>query len=249
MKMQCCEHIEYRERPVGKNKTFVNSCELQILPPNLLPVHFTCWSSIPSFFFLNKILTEPNPPTTPTLVSKTQTTISVEWGSATGFFDGYQVYFFTGSQPEELFENKTSVHIQSTIDELLPATEYTVRIYSVVGDSKRSDPAMADFRTGDGVLVFTKLDDRSVRVQWPSYTPGNDFNHYEVVYTPQEGSQQAIVGKSAQLVNLTPGRSYIVSLYAVSNSGGRQRVSTAGYTLRKFAVISLYFLFVTTGDD
>ena len=74
--------------------------------------------------------------------------ISVEWGSATGFFDGYQVYFFTGTEPEELFENKTRMESRSTIDELLPATDYTIRVYSVVGDGVRSEPAMADFRTG-----------------------------------------------------------------------------------------------------
>ncbi|XP_074507353.1 tenascin-R isoform X2 [Sebastes fasciatus] len=175
--------------------------------------------------------TEIDAPKNLRLVSKTSTTLELEWDNSEAEAEGYQVVYSTlaGDQYDKVIVPRNEgATTKTTLTDLLPGTEYGIGISAMKG-SNQSTPATMNARTGLDVpmdLTVTASTDNTITLVWGVVQ--GPIDHYKVTYTSSSGvSTELTVPKevtSTTLVDLEPGTEYTITVAA---RRGRQQSTAA----------------------
>ncbi|XP_049453808.1 tenascin-R isoform X6 [Epinephelus fuscoguttatus] len=165
------------------------------------------------------------------LLSKTSTTLELEWDNSEAEVDGYQVVYSTlaGDQYDKVIVPRNEgATTKTSLTDLLPGTEYGIGISAMKG-SNQSTPATMNARTGLDVpmdLTVTASTDNTITLVWGVVQ--GPIDHYKVTYTSSSGiSTELTVPKdvtTTTLVDLEPGTEYTITVAA---RRGRQQSSAA----------------------
>ncbi|XP_010792748.1 tenascin-R [Notothenia coriiceps] len=175
--------------------------------------------------------TEIDAPKNLRLVSKTSTSLELEWDNSEAEMEGYQVVYSTlaGDQYDKVIVPRNEgATTKTTLTDLLPGTEYGIGI-SAMKDSNQSTPATMNARTGLDVpmdLTVTASTDNTITLVWGLVQ--GPIDHYKVTFTSSSGaSTELTVPKdvtTTTLTDLEPGTEYSITVAA---RRGRQQSTAA----------------------
>ncbi|XP_068195951.1 tenascin-R isoform X2 [Antennarius striatus] len=175
--------------------------------------------------------TEIDAPKNLRLVSKTSTTLELEWDNSEAEVEGYQVVYSTlaGDQYDKVIVPRNEgATTKTTLTDLLPGTEYGIGISAIKGINQ-STPATINARTGLDVpmdLTVTASTDNTITMVWRLVQ--GPIDHYMVTYTSSSGiSSELTIPKdvtTTTLTDLEPGTEYTITVAA---RRGRQQSNTA----------------------
>nr|XP_046264235.1 tenascin-R isoform X3 [Scatophagus argus] len=165
------------------------------------------------------------------LVSKTSTTLELEWDNSEAEVEGYQVVYSTlaGDQYDKVIVPRNEgATTKTTLTDLLPGTEYGIGISAMKG-SNQSTPATMNARTDLDVpmdLTVTASTDNTITLVWGVVQ--GPIDHYKVTYTSASGvTTELTVPKdvtTTTLTDLEPGTEYTITVAA---RRGRQQSNAA----------------------
>ncbi|XP_029309174.1 tenascin-R isoform X2 [Cottoperca gobio] len=165
------------------------------------------------------------------LVSKTSTTLELEWDNSEAETEGYQVVYSTlaGDQYDKVIVPRNQgATTKTSLTDLQPGTEYGIGISAMKG-SNQSTPATMNARTGLDVpmdLTVTASTDNTITLMWAVVQ--GPIDHYKVTYTSSSGvSTELTVPKdvtTTTLIDLEPGTEYTITVAA---RRGRQQSTAA----------------------
>ncbi|XP_034090402.1 tenascin-R isoform X4 [Gymnodraco acuticeps] len=165
------------------------------------------------------------------LVSKTSTSLELEWDNSEAETEGYQVVYSTlaGDQYDKVIVPRNEgATTKTTLTDLLPGTEYGIGI-SAMKDNNQSTPATMNARTGLDVpmdLTVTASTDNTITLEWGLVQ--GPIDHYKVTFTSSSGaSTELTVPKdvtTTTLTDLEPGTEYSITVAA---RRGRQQSTAA----------------------
>ncbi|XP_056600184.1 tenascin-R [Triplophysa dalaica] len=196
--------------------------------------------------------TEIDAPKNLRVLSKTSTSLELEWDNSEADVESYRVVFSTlaGDQYDKLIVPRNDgATTKTTLTDLLPGTEYGIGISAVLG-ANQSTPATMNARTGLDIpldLTVTASTDNTITLMWG--TVQGPIDHYRVTYTSSAGvTTELTVPKditSTTLTGLEPGTEYTITVAA---QRGRQQSTAA--TIDAFTgfrpITQLYFSDVTS---
>ncbi|CAG07653.1 unnamed protein product, partial [Tetraodon nigroviridis] len=175
--------------------------------------------------------TEIDAPKNLWLVSKTSTTLELEWDNSEAEVDGYQVVYSTlaGEQYDKVIVPRNEgATTKTALTDLLPGTEYGIGISAMKG-SNQSTPATMNARTGLDVpmdLTVTASTDNTITLVWGVVQ--GPIDHYRVTCTSSSGvTTELTVPKdvtTTTLAGLDPGTEYTITVAA---RRGRQQSNVA----------------------
>ncbi|XP_034410897.1 tenascin-R [Cyclopterus lumpus] len=175
--------------------------------------------------------TEIDAPKNLRLVSKTSTTLELEWDNSEAEVEGYQVVYSTlaGDQYDKVnVPRNEGATTKTSLTDLLPGTEYGIGISAMKG-SNQSTPATMNARTGLDVpmdLTVTASTDNTITLVWGVVQ--GPIDHYKVIYTSSSGvTAELNVPKdvtTTTLIDLEPGTEYTITVAA---RRGRQQSTAA----------------------
>nr|XP_046264236.1 tenascin-R isoform X4 [Scatophagus argus] len=175
--------------------------------------------------------TEIDAPKNLRLVSKTSTTLELEWDNSEAEVEGYQVVYSTlaGDQYDKVIVPRNEgATTKTTLTDLLPGTEYGIGISAMKG-SNQSTPATMNARTDLDVpmdLTVTASTDNTITLVWGVVQ--GPIDHYKVTYTSASGvTTELTVPKdvtTTTLTDLEPGTEYTITVAA---RRGRQQSNAA----------------------
>ncbi|XP_034090403.1 tenascin-R isoform X5 [Gymnodraco acuticeps] len=175
--------------------------------------------------------TEIDAPKNLRLVSKTSTSLELEWDNSEAETEGYQVVYSTlaGDQYDKVIVPRNEgATTKTTLTDLLPGTEYGIGI-SAMKDNNQSTPATMNARTGLDVpmdLTVTASTDNTITLEWGLVQ--GPIDHYKVTFTSSSGaSTELTVPKdvtTTTLTDLEPGTEYSITVAA---RRGRQQSTAA----------------------
>ncbi|XP_067331188.1 tenascin-R isoform X2 [Channa argus] len=186
------------------------------------------------------------------LVSKTSTTLELEWDNSEAEVDGYQVVYSTlaGDQYDKVIVPRNEgATTKTTLTDLLPGTEYGIGISAIKG-SNQSTPGTMNARTELDVpldLTVTASTDNTITLVWGVVQ--GPIDHYKVTYTSSSGVTTELTVPNnlttTTLTDLEPGTEYTITVAA---RRGRQQSTAA--TIDAFTgirpVTNLYLSEVTS---
>ncbi|XP_051260643.1 tenascin-R isoform X3 [Dicentrarchus labrax] len=165
------------------------------------------------------------------LVSKTSTTLELEWDNSEAEVEGYQVVYSTLAgdlYDKVIVPRNEGATTKTTLTDLLPGTEYGIGISAMKG-SNQSTPATMNARTGLDVpmdLTVTASTDNTITLVWGVVQ--GPIDHYKVTYTSSSGvTTELTVPKdvtTTTLTDLEPGTEYTITVAA---RRGRQQSTAA----------------------
>ncbi|XP_041660176.1 tenascin-R isoform X3 [Cheilinus undulatus] len=175
--------------------------------------------------------TEIDAPKNLRLVTKTSTTLELEWDNSEAEVEGYQVVYSTLAgdlYDKVIVPRNEGPTTKTTLTDLLPGTEYGIGISAIKG-SNQSTPATMNARTGLDVpldLTVTASTDNTITLLWGVVQ--GPIDHYKVTYTSSSGvSTELTVPKDVTTITLTdlePGTEYTITVAA---RRGRQQSTAA----------------------
>ncbi|TKS79860.1 Tenascin-R [Collichthys lucidus] len=175
--------------------------------------------------------TEIDAPKNLWLVSKTSTTLELEWDNSEAEVEDYQVVYSTlaGDQYNKvIILRNEGATTKTTLTDLLPGTEYGIGISAMKGDNQ-STPATMNARTDLDVpmdLTVTASTDNTITLVWGVVQ--GPIDHYKVTYTSSSGyTTELTVPKdvtTTTLTDLEPGTEYTITVAA---RRGRQQSTAA----------------------
>uniref|UniRef100_A0A9J8AB58 Tenascin-R n=1 Tax=Cyprinus carpio carpio TaxID=630221 RepID=A0A9J8AB58_CYPCA len=186
------------------------------------------------------------------VLSKTSTSLELEWDNSEADVEGYRVVYSTlaGDQYDKVIVPlNDGATTKTTLTDLLPGTEYGIGISAVLG-ANQSTPATMNARTGLDVpldLTVTASTDNTITLLWG--TVQGPIDHYRVTYTSSTGvTTELTVPKDVTTTTLTglePGTEYTITVAA---QRGRQKSTAA--TIDAFTgfrpITQLFFSDVTS---
>ncbi|XP_030218884.1 tenascin-R isoform X3 [Gadus morhua] len=165
------------------------------------------------------------------LLSKTSTTLELEWDNSEAEVEGYQVVYSTlaGDQYDQVIVPRNEeATTKTTLTDLMPGTEYGIGISAMQG-ANQSTPATMNARTGLDVpldLTVTASTDNTITLVWGVVS--GPIDHYKVTYTSSSGTTtEKTVPKdvtTTTLTDLEPGTEYTITVAA---RRGRQQSTAA----------------------
>ncbi|XP_032386546.1 tenascin-R isoform X4 [Etheostoma spectabile] len=165
------------------------------------------------------------------LLSKTSTTLELEWENSEAEVEGYQVVYSTlaGDQYDKVIVPRNEgATTKTSLTDLLPGTEYGIGISAMKG-SNQSTPATMNARTGLDVpmdLTVTASTDNTISLVWGVVQ--GPIDHYKITYTSSSGvATELTVPKdvtTTTLMDLEPGTEYTITVAA---RRGRQQSNAA----------------------
>ncbi|XP_049602878.1 tenascin-R isoform X3 [Syngnathus scovelli] len=165
------------------------------------------------------------------LISKTSTSLELEWDNSEAQVEAYQVVYSTlaGDQYEKVIVPRNEgATTKTTLTDLLPGTEYGIGISAMRG-SNQSTSATMNARTGLDVpmdLTVTASTDNTITLMWGVVQGPIDF--YKVTYTSSSGVTTELTvprgETTATLTDLEPGTEYTITVAA---KRGRQQSNVA----------------------
>ncbi|XP_037314098.2 tenascin-R isoform X2 [Pungitius pungitius] len=165
------------------------------------------------------------------LVSKTSTSLEIEWDNSEAEVEGYQVVYSTLAgdlYDKVIVPRNEGTTTKTSLTDLLPATEYGIGISAMKG-SNQSAPATMNARTGLDVpmdLTVMASTDNTITLVWGVVQ--GPIDHYKVTYTSSSGiTAELNVPKdvtTTTLIDLEPGTEYTVTVAA---RRGRQQSTAA----------------------
>ncbi|XP_049602877.1 tenascin-R isoform X2 [Syngnathus scovelli] len=175
--------------------------------------------------------TEIDAPKNLRLISKTSTSLELEWDNSEAQVEAYQVVYSTlaGDQYEKVIVPRNEgATTKTTLTDLLPGTEYGIGISAMRG-SNQSTSATMNARTGLDVpmdLTVTASTDNTITLMWGVVQGPIDF--YKVTYTSSSGVTTELTvprgETTATLTDLEPGTEYTITVAA---KRGRQQSNVA----------------------
>ncbi|CAL8366720.1 unnamed protein product [Boreogadus saida] len=175
--------------------------------------------------------TEIDAPKNLRLLSKTSTTLELEWDNSEAEVEGYQVVYSTlaGDQYDQVIVPRNEeATTKTTLTDLMPGTEYGIGISAMQG-ANQSTPATMNARTGLDVpldLTVTASTDNTITLVWGVVS--GPIDHYKVTYTSSSGTTtEKTVPKdvtTTTLTDLEPGTEYTITVAA---RRGRQQSTAA----------------------
>ncbi|KAL1280535.1 hypothetical protein QQF64_015135 [Cirrhinus molitorella] len=210
------------------------------------------WNGTESGAIFTEFTTEIDAPKNLRVLSKTSTSLELEWDNSEADVEGYRVVYSTlaGDQYDKVIVPRNDgATTKTTLTDLLPGTEYGIGISAVLG-ANQSTPATMNARTGLDVpldLTVTASTDNTITLLWG--TVQGPIDHYRVTYTSSTGvTTELTVPKdvnSTTLTDLEPGTEYTITVAA---QRGRQQSTAA--TIDAFTgfrpITQLFFSDVTS---
>uniref|UniRef100_A0A8C9SEM9 Tenascin R (restrictin, janusin) n=1 Tax=Scleropages formosus TaxID=113540 RepID=A0A8C9SEM9_SCLFO len=165
------------------------------------------------------------------VLSKTSTTLELEWDNSEVEVEGYRVVYSTlaGDQYDKVIVPRNDgPTTRTTLTDLVPGTEYGIGISALLGVNQ-SSPATMNARTGLDIpidLTVMASTDNTISLLWGPVS--GPIDHYRVTYTSSSGvTKEVVVHKeltTATLTDLEPGTEYTITVTA---QRGRQQSSAA----------------------
>ncbi|XP_054482777.1 tenascin-R [Anoplopoma fimbria] len=175
--------------------------------------------------------TEIDAPKNLRLLSKTSTTLELEWDNSEAEVEGYQVVYSTLAgdlYDKVIVPRNEGATTKTSLTDLLPGTEYGIGISAMKG-SNQSTPATMNARTGLDVpmdLTVMASTDNTITLVWGVVQ--GPIDHYKVTYTSSSGvTAELNVPKdvtTTTLIDLEPGTEYTITVAA---RRGRQQSTAA----------------------
>ncbi|XP_058602599.1 tenascin-R isoform X2 [Onychostoma macrolepis] len=189
------------------------------------------WNGTESGAISTEFTTEIDAPKNLRVLSKTSTSLELEWDNSEADVEGYRVVYSTlaGDQYDKVIVPRNDgATTKTTLTDLLPGTEYGIGISAVLG-ANQSTPATMNARTGLDVpldLTVTASTDNTITLLWG--TVQGPIDHYRVTYTSSTGvTTELTVPKDVNTTTLTglePGTEYTITVAA---QRGRQQSTAA----------------------
>ncbi|XP_026061602.1 tenascin-R isoform X2 [Carassius auratus] len=189
------------------------------------------WNGTESGAISTEFTTEIDAPKNLRVLSKTSTSLELEWDNSEADVEGYRVVYSTlaGDQYDKVIVPRNDgATTKTTLSDLLPGTEYGIGISAVLG-ANQSTPATMNARTGLDVpldLTVTASTDNTITLLWGIVQ--GPIDHYKVTYTSSNGvTTEQTVPKDVNTTTLTglePGTEYTITVAA---QRGRQQSTAA----------------------
>uniref|UniRef100_A0A3P8Y457 Tenascin R (restrictin, janusin) n=1 Tax=Esox lucius TaxID=8010 RepID=A0A3P8Y457_ESOLU len=192
--------------------------------------------------------TEIDAPKNLRVLSKSSTTLELEWDNSEAVVEGYQVVYSTLAGDRY---KKVNVRRSDGPTNLLPGTEYGIGISAVLG-TNQSSPATMNARTGlDSPMDLTVMasTDNTITLLWGEVQ--GPIDQYRVTYTSSSGlTKEVTVPKdvtTTTLKDLEPGTEYTITVAA---QRGRQQSTAATIdSFTGFRPVSALYLSDVTWDS
>ncbi|XP_010889627.2 tenascin-R isoform X3 [Esox lucius] len=165
------------------------------------------------------------------VLSKSSTTLELEWDNSEAVVEGYQVVYSTlaGDRYKKVNVRRSDGPTsRAVLTDLLPGTEYGIGISAVLG-TNQSSPATMNARTGlDSPMDLTVMasTDNTITLLWGEVQ--GPIDQYRVTYTSSSGlTKEVTVPKdvtTTTLKDLEPGTEYTITVAA---QRGRQQSTAA----------------------
>uniref|UniRef100_A0AAY5L672 Tenascin R (restrictin, janusin) n=1 Tax=Esox lucius TaxID=8010 RepID=A0AAY5L672_ESOLU len=175
--------------------------------------------------------TEIDAPKNLRVLSKSSTTLELEWDNSEAVVEGYQVVYSTlaGDRYKKVNVRRSDGPTsRAVLTDLLPGTEYGIGISAVLG-TNQSSPATMNARTGlDSPMDLTVMasTDNTITLLWGEVQ--GPIDQYRVTYTSSSGlTKEVTVPKdvtTTTLKDLEPGTEYTITVAA---QRGRQQSTAA----------------------
>ncbi|XP_077580379.1 tenascin-R [Stigmatopora nigra] len=175
--------------------------------------------------------TEIDAPKNLRLLSKTSTTLELEWDNSEAQVEAYQVVYSTlaGDQYEKVIVPRNEgATTKTTLTDLVPGTEYGIGISAMKGENQSTSATM-NARTGLDVpmdLTVTASTDNTITLVWGIVQGPIDL--YKVTFTSSSGVTTELTvpreETTTTLTELEPGTEYTITVAA---KRGRQQSNVA----------------------
>ncbi|XP_026167719.1 receptor-type tyrosine-protein phosphatase eta isoform X3 [Mastacembelus armatus] len=182
-----------------------------------------------------------------TSVSKTSSSISLNWTSPVGQVSMYMVQWNNGGVPVTKYTNDTF----TVLSDLIPGTSYTITIIAVAGDNKtQGDPYALTSFTRPGIISYTSVSQTSSSISLNWTSPVGQVSMYMVQWNNGGVPVTKYTNDTfTVLSDLIPGTSYTITIIAVA---GNNTTQGDPYTLTSFTkpsvVKNLTVTYVTTAS-
>uniref|UniRef100_A0AAY5KQ24 Tenascin R (restrictin, janusin) n=1 Tax=Esox lucius TaxID=8010 RepID=A0AAY5KQ24_ESOLU len=198
--------------------------------------------------------TEIDAPKNLRVLSKSSTTLELEWDNSEAVVEGYQVVYSTlaGDRYKKVNVRRSDGPTsRAVLTDLLPGTEYGIGISAVLG-TNQSSPATMNARTGlDSPMDLTVMasTDNTITLLWGEVQ--GPIDQYRVTYTSSSGlTKEVTVPKdvtTTTLKDLEPGTEYTITVAA---QRGRQQSTAATIdSFTGFRPVSALYLSDVTWDS
>uniref|UniRef100_A0AAY5KWU3 Tenascin R (restrictin, janusin) n=1 Tax=Esox lucius TaxID=8010 RepID=A0AAY5KWU3_ESOLU len=188
------------------------------------------------------------------VLSKSSTTLELEWDNSEAVVEGYQVVYSTlaGDRYKKVNVRRSDGPTsRAVLTDLLPGTEYGIGISAVLG-TNQSSPATMNARTGlDSPMDLTVMasTDNTITLLWGEVQ--GPIDQYRVTYTSSSGlTKEVTVPKdvtTTTLKDLEPGTEYTITVAA---QRGRQQSTAATIdSFTGFRPVSALYLSDVTWDS
>ncbi|XP_053325128.1 tenascin-R-like [Spea bombifrons] len=187
--------------------------------------------------------TELDAPKNLRVISRSASTLELEWDNSEAEGEGYLVVYSTlaGDQYHELRVPRNSGQMtKGTLANLIPGTEYGIGI-SAVRDNLQSAPATINARTeldSPSDLMVTGSTDKTISLAWTKVH--GPIDHYRISFTPSSGmASEVTVPHDASkyvLTDLDPATEYTISITAERGRQQSREITVDAFTAEALQV-------------
>ncbi|XP_043562355.1 receptor-type tyrosine-protein phosphatase eta [Chiloscyllium plagiosum] len=165
------------------------------------------------------------------VISVTNVSISLAWGPAD--MNGIQYNFSIIYNSSDTSGNKTAVSNFTTITDLLPGTNYTIAVATIIVNGTRSDPVVRNVFTKPNAVTNATLVNRnttSITLRWNRQSDYKAEYRYKVETIGDPSSNSTVNDESTTVVDLNPGTKYTFRVLTLTGDDTASEPVTVSFT-------------------
>ncbi|GCC29159.1 hypothetical protein chiPu_0007596 [Chiloscyllium punctatum] len=169
------------------------------------------------------------------VISVTNVSISLAWGRPADL-NGTQYNFSITYSSSDTSGNKTAVSNFTTITDLLPGTNYTIAVATIIVNGSGNDPVVKNvFTIPNAVtnIILVNRNTTSITLRWDRQSDYKAEYRYKVETIGDPSSNSTVSNESTTVVDLNPGTKYTFRLLTLAGDETASDPVTISFTTGK----------------